>query len=239
MYIGPWQEYKLAKILQLKDKIDKEEKESNKLESDSAASLSNKGTFNMKNDSNYANSQGFNNGQYNRSNYGSEKFKQTHVSEKNGARKFKKPVQHLARRNNRNRSHNMPKPDSMKYQYPSHVIKQANASGHVNNYIKAKGGKMSSMSPTSNNTNYSSKVVRTTSNSFKAAGDNTSHKSWHNAPSTRTLGGASNYETRSYASEMLNQMRQNRFNKVNMNRVIEVTYDKWNRFENFVKFASK
>eukprot|EP00347_Sterkiella_histriomuscorum_P006673 403351872 len=32
MYIGPWQEFKLAKILQIKDKIEKEEKEANKLD---------------------------------------------------------------------------------------------------------------------------------------------------------------------------------------------------------------
>ena len=30
----------------------------------------------------------------------------------------------------------------------------------------------------------------------------------------------------------------NQFNKQSMNRWLEVTYDKWNRFENFVKFAS-
>jgi hypothetical protein len=33
MYIGPWQEFKLAKILHLKDKIDKEADEDNKLDS--------------------------------------------------------------------------------------------------------------------------------------------------------------------------------------------------------------
>jgi hypothetical protein len=27
MYIGPWQEFKLAKILQIKDKVDKEQEE--------------------------------------------------------------------------------------------------------------------------------------------------------------------------------------------------------------------
>ena len=27
MYIGPWQEYKLAKILQLKDKVEKEQEQ--------------------------------------------------------------------------------------------------------------------------------------------------------------------------------------------------------------------
>jgi len=32
MYIGPWQEFKLAKILQLKDKVDKEINEANRLE---------------------------------------------------------------------------------------------------------------------------------------------------------------------------------------------------------------
>lgn len=31
MYIGPWQEFKLAKILQLKDKMDKEAAEENEL----------------------------------------------------------------------------------------------------------------------------------------------------------------------------------------------------------------
>jgi len=31
MYIGPWQEFKLAKILQLKDKVDKEAEEDNRL----------------------------------------------------------------------------------------------------------------------------------------------------------------------------------------------------------------
>jgi hypothetical protein len=29
MYIGPWQEFKLAKILQLKDKLEKEEQQDN------------------------------------------------------------------------------------------------------------------------------------------------------------------------------------------------------------------
>ncbi len=29
MYIGPWQEFKLAKILQIKDKLDKEAEEEN------------------------------------------------------------------------------------------------------------------------------------------------------------------------------------------------------------------
>jgi hypothetical protein len=33
MYIGPWQEFKLAKILQLKDKLDKEAEEENKIQS--------------------------------------------------------------------------------------------------------------------------------------------------------------------------------------------------------------
>lgn len=41
---------------------------------------------------------------------------------------------------------------------------------------------------------------------------------------------------------MINEMRKNnffnKFNQNNMNRWLEVTYDKWNRFENFVKFAS-
>jgi hypothetical protein len=32
MYIGPWQEFKLAKILQIKDKMDKEAEEDNKLD---------------------------------------------------------------------------------------------------------------------------------------------------------------------------------------------------------------
>jgi hypothetical protein len=32
MYIGPWQEFKLAKILQLKDKVDKEINEANRLD---------------------------------------------------------------------------------------------------------------------------------------------------------------------------------------------------------------
>lgn len=32
MYIGPWQEFKLAKILQLKDKMDKEAEEDNRLD---------------------------------------------------------------------------------------------------------------------------------------------------------------------------------------------------------------
>ena len=29
MYIGPWQEFKLARILQLKEKVEREEKEAN------------------------------------------------------------------------------------------------------------------------------------------------------------------------------------------------------------------
>ena len=32
MYIGPWQEFKLAKILQLKDKIEKEAEQDNQLD---------------------------------------------------------------------------------------------------------------------------------------------------------------------------------------------------------------
>jgi len=32
MYIGPWQEFKLAKILQLKDKVDREQEEANRIE---------------------------------------------------------------------------------------------------------------------------------------------------------------------------------------------------------------
>ena len=32
MYIGPWQEFKLAKILQIKDRVDKEQEENNRLE---------------------------------------------------------------------------------------------------------------------------------------------------------------------------------------------------------------
>ena len=31
MYIGPWQEFKLARILQMKEKMDKEAEEDNKL----------------------------------------------------------------------------------------------------------------------------------------------------------------------------------------------------------------
>jgi hypothetical protein len=32
MYIGPWQEFKLAKILQIKDKVDRENEENNRIE---------------------------------------------------------------------------------------------------------------------------------------------------------------------------------------------------------------
>jgi hypothetical protein len=32
MYIGPWQEFKLAKILQIKDKVDKEAEDANRLD---------------------------------------------------------------------------------------------------------------------------------------------------------------------------------------------------------------
>jgi hypothetical protein len=32
MYIGPWQEFKLARILQLKDKLEKEQAEENRYE---------------------------------------------------------------------------------------------------------------------------------------------------------------------------------------------------------------
>jgi len=31
MYIGPWQEFKLARILQLKEKVQREEEEENKI----------------------------------------------------------------------------------------------------------------------------------------------------------------------------------------------------------------
>lgn len=33
MYIGPWQEFKLARILQLKDKVEREEEEQQQLPS--------------------------------------------------------------------------------------------------------------------------------------------------------------------------------------------------------------
>ena len=32
MYIGPWQEFKLAKILPLKDKVDRELEEANRID---------------------------------------------------------------------------------------------------------------------------------------------------------------------------------------------------------------
>ena len=31
MYIGPWQEFKLARILQLKDKVEREDEDANQL----------------------------------------------------------------------------------------------------------------------------------------------------------------------------------------------------------------
>ena len=31
MYIGPWQEFKLARILQLKDKVDRDDDEDNQI----------------------------------------------------------------------------------------------------------------------------------------------------------------------------------------------------------------
>eukprot|EP00344_Euplotes_crassus_P001761 CAMPEP_0197001352 /NCGR_PEP_ID=MMETSP1380-20130617/6069_1 /TAXON_ID=5936 /ORGANISM="Euplotes crassus, Strain CT5" /LENGTH=357 /DNA_ID=CAMNT_0042418981 /DNA_START=394 /DNA_END=1464 /DNA_ORIENTATION=- len=59
---------------------------------------------------------------------------------------------------------------------------------------------------------------------------------------TSFMGSTNNSESRSYASHMIHEMRKknffNNFSNQNMNRCIEVTYDKWNRFENFVKFAS-
>ena len=36
MYIGPWQEFKLARILHLKDKVEREEEEENRLSTDQA-----------------------------------------------------------------------------------------------------------------------------------------------------------------------------------------------------------
>ena len=39
MDIGPWQEFKLAKILQLKDKVDREHEAENRLPQDQAAGL--------------------------------------------------------------------------------------------------------------------------------------------------------------------------------------------------------
>lgn len=52
MYIGPWQEFKLAKILQLKEKLDKQESEANQMTSDQnsgfgASSFQNGGTRNF------------------------------------------------------------------------------------------------------------------------------------------------------------------------------------------------
>ena len=61
MYIGPWQEYKLARILQLKDKVEQEEKQANKFEAQTTASISNKGQFNLNSKENYAHSEGFKN----------------------------------------------------------------------------------------------------------------------------------------------------------------------------------
>jgi len=38
MYIGPWQEFKLARILQIKDKVDKETDDNNRIDRDPAYS---------------------------------------------------------------------------------------------------------------------------------------------------------------------------------------------------------
>jgi len=250
MYIGPWQEFKLAKILQLKDKVDQEEREANKLEAHSAAATSHNGKFIAQPGSNQANSQGFQNQRNNIQYRNSEKYSEHAMSEPRQRRASRgskgKP---LAKRQMRNKSHNLPKPQANPNRHFSNA--QMNKYG-PNNYIPAKRNQQSNGSPTSNNTNYSSKVIKSTSNSFKNI-ENASINSKSNLGSNRTLGAGKNdrlsylnstntSEARSYGTHLVHEMRKknfmNNFGGQNMNRHIEATYDKWNRFENFVKFAT-
>jgi hypothetical protein len=39
MYIGPWQEFKLARILQIKDKVDKEAEQANRIDGSSQSHM--------------------------------------------------------------------------------------------------------------------------------------------------------------------------------------------------------
>jgi len=250
MYKGPWQENKLARILKLKDQVEREEREGNKLEGNSAASLSNKGTFNMQNNNQHANSEGFKHNYNNKIYESSEGFKQTGMSEQNFPSRSRKPEKHLPKRANRNRSHNLPKPKNMKYQYPAHLNNNRNVPDGRNNFKHTKASKATSGSPTSNNTNYSSQVMKSTVHSAKYA-ESESNKSEAGMPSNRTLRAGSydkfsnvdsNSDAQTYGNQVLYEMRKNNFfknlGKNNANRVLEVTYDKWNRFENFVKFAT-
>lgn len=215
MYIGPWQEYKLARILQLKDKVEQEEKEANKFEAKTTISNSNHGQFNIANN-NYAHSEGFKN--YENANKGPQ-----NMPDLNQRRRPREKAQGGKNLQARHHSHNIPKPKMQNY----HVAGQ---NQNNRNYNNAKLNGARDASPTSNNTNYSSKVVKTTTNSFKN-GDKMSVKS--NIPSNRTakamsndrlsyMGSTNNSEARSYASQMLNEMRKNnffnQFSKQNMNR---------------------
>ena len=215
MYIGPWQEYKLARILQLKDKVEQEEKQANKVEAQTTASVSNQSQFNIANN-NYAHSEGFKN--YENSN---KPFQ--NIPDLNQRRRPRENAQGNKNLQARHHSHNLPKPKMQNYQ----VTGQKQNNRNINNG-KLNGARDSS--PTSNNTNYSSKVVKTTTNSFKN-GEKVSEKS--NIPSNRTakamsndrisyMGSTNNSEARSYASQMLNEMRKNnffnQFSKQNMNR---------------------
>jgi hypothetical protein len=231
MYIGPWQEYKLARILQLKDKVEQEEKESNKLEANTAVSVSNKGHFNMQTNEKYANSEGF---KYITNGMGyaaSDKYSDSGLSEQPINRHSRVGNHKNVKKQYRHKSHNLPKPKMSKHRNLVNV--PTNKQGFNNNYVGGtKPKNFGNASPTSNNTNYSSKVIKSTTNSFKN-GERLSTKSGVNLPSNRTLRAGSNdklsymnstnnSEARSYAGQMIHEMRKhnffNQFNKQNVNR---------------------
>lgn len=229
MYIGPWQEYKLARILQLKDKVDKEERENNKLDTGSAASGTQKGQFNVNDTNRYANSEGFKNMEIQSSHPISDKYTDNGMTEP-GYKNHRKQPRHGKNKPMRHRSHNIPKPRMQRNRNLQNVPQIKN--GMNNNYVGGKGGQFMNGSPTSNNTNYSSKVIKSTANSFKNI-EKVSTKTGNKLPSNRTIRAGSNdklsymnstnnSEARSYASQMVHEMRKNNFfnnfNKGNINR---------------------
>jgi hypothetical protein len=220
MYIGPWQEYKLARILQLKDKVDQEERENNKLDANSAASVSQKGQFNTNYSSNYANSEGF---KYNRNNENLQKIESFTSKPRSNSRKSRKShkAPSIPKKQFRHRSHN---------QVPSHLPR----------YPKFKNT-FSNASPTASFTNSSSKGANSSA-SFKQTQGIPSSRTVHHSEKMGYLRTTVGSDARSYGTQLVHEMRQKtfmgQFNKGNINRHIELVYDRWNRFENFVKFAS-
>lgn len=153
----------------------------------------------------------------------SDKYTDNGMSEQNARRAPRKPLNGVAKKQYRHRSNNVPKPANIHNRnlpnMPQHY-----AINKPNNFMKG--------SLISKNTNYSSKVIKSTTNSFKNA-ETSSAKSYGRQPSTRTLkqnsndrlsymNPTNNSDNRSYASHLIHEMRKNNFhggfNNQGMNR---------------------